>query len=481
MANKKKNHHKINRSNSKVIRLFSTFTPREISDLDHYLKSLYQSKKIVLLIFDYFRKAWSTLEEGLDLEQIYAHVYARLPEGKSEILNLRNSISDLYQHVLQYLIWKEMQYPSHENELLRLRVLQKRKLENDMQGRIKTLCRRLDKKKEKGDVHHLRQLQYKQLYYYATEMETFDNHSSWISEANECLDRFFITTKLKFSCELLSRKNLLQEQNEIRFLDEALEWFSVQDWSDYHLTPLYKHALQLITEKKESAFDILLDDFKRFQGRDKKERLILWSYLLNFVALQIRKGDASYMQRAFELYRLGLKEQLFTINGYFNTEIFLNFVNIGCTLKFFDEIELFIDRWAGDLKPEFRESTIYLARARLEFGLAHFEEAISNSLRVSFKNDTYNLQARLLELRSYFELPGRSWKKISRRCKQLEIFLKKNKTLHKDYLDSVMNFLKIFKQLNDPDPEKLLHQVKTVSPVMAKDWLLEKIEPLNEY
>lgn len=472
MAPISKIHHSRNLSNTRIIRLLRTFTAEELQELDTFLHTLYSTKYLELKIFACLMPLHPHFAEGTEVVRIYQQVHGTPPEEKKHITNLRNSVSDLYGYILQYLSWKESKTHSFESEMQILVALQKRKLMGDYHSRVKKVSNAMKKKKRRDFWYFLQQLQLQHLSYYSSEIEKLDNNSNWIAEAMEMLDQFYMLAKLRYSSEIYSRHNLLQESPDISFLEVVLDEFKKREWPDGHLTLFYFHAFQLVKEKEVVTYQRMLEQFKSQRVLSTREQFILWTYLLNFTSSQIRGGDSSYFREAYELYKVGLKKELFLIDGHFDENIFLNLVNIGCVLKAFQEIKVFIRKWGKFLAEDIQESILSLAQARLSFAQGHYEDTIAFCLKVAFKNDTHALQTKILEVRSYYEVYGLHGKKVYRKAKQLEAFISKNDNLNTTYLKACENFLLFFKDLIHQKTNKhFLERLEEAQPIMAKDWL----------
>ncbi len=476
-------HRDIDLEKTKIIRLLRTFSKKELHDLDNFLKFHFSTKYIELKIFEYlysFAPKFKPADRALYIDAMYNFVYKKEMTKETKIINLQNSISDLYSYIMRYLTWMETKTFSFESEVIKLKALKKRNLKNDYLGHIKRISNRIEKKKQKEFWDPLHLLQLKDMYYYSTEIEKLDNNSNVVLEAMNQLDHFFAVAKLKYSCELLSRKNLLQEQHDINLLEETQELIQKNKWNNNKLISLYSKALNLITNAEEINFEVLKKEISQNPPIEKRELFIFWLYLFNYTAKLIRQGDTSKIKQSFNLYKIGLKQNIFTVDGYFPEILFVNVINFGCTLGVHRELTQFINTWGNTLKPKVKDHTLSLAYARIHFEKNKFEDALKFCKDLKHKNDSFDLQSKMIEIRSYFELREKYKKKIYKKCEQFEKYLKGHKRLHQSIIKGGLNFLIIYRSLLNPKNKKaMIKRTTTLKPIIAKEWLLSKINQID--
>jgi hypothetical protein len=474
-----KNHRGKSLKESKILDLFRSFSKKERQEAAHFLQSFYGTKRIELSVFAYLdvlRTNFDSLEEELNLEQVFYLVYDRMAKEAKELVNLQNSCSDLYTYLIKFLVWKEMEDNCFETEVMKLRALKKRNLNKEYLSQIKRISKKKEKEKKRDFWHPLQLLILKDLHYYTTDIDKFDKESNIVPEAMKLLDEFYSTAKLKYSCELLMRERLLQEENTILLLDEVLDLHNNETEGLNELRALYLKAINVIRGGGQEEYFHLRKEIERELSIENTELFIFVGYLLNYSIGLYRSGDIRGAKQTFDLYNFGMNRELFTLSGYFPENLFASIVSVGCVLGSFLEASNIIKKWGHTLRPEVKDSVIIISEANISFSKGNFEEVILICSVLKTKNPAHKLLCLLSETKAYYELRVKYQKRFYRKCDQFETFLKGNKRLQIAYVTSGLNFINILKLLPQTrDNTELLEQLNSTRLIMAKEWLVEKI------
>lgn len=445
--------------------LYKSINKQEQKEFRQYVDVFYGQQKSVVEKFDELiqapkpRKSATALTEQSDK-------------------NLLNAASDLKKWLLEYLTIQEVKSNSFDAKFLTLEALRKRGLNEALAKKSTQLNQELTEHPSPDIWLTLMKLRLAHTDYFNMDIDKLKDYQAQMHQLLNELDNFYISTKLKYSAELQSREDILQENCTPRLLDEILTLIATDNSINPVIKNLYLPLLELIKEKSETAFQALKSFLANEKSpHDKLEKLSVLIYLMNFTAQRIRQGEIPYYQESYELAKIGIEQKLFTAAGYFPTSTFNNIVNVGCYLEKYEWTIAFIETWHKKLKPEDETIAHNLALARVRFEEKKFNDAIDCLNKIEkYKNVHFALHIRLLTARCYYE------EKIAISlqndyCNALELYIWRDKRINQDLKNSILNFVKILRYLINRKPKASIQKAldSKKNAVAFPEWLQEKI------
>jgi hypothetical protein len=217
---------------------------------------------------------------------------------------------------------------------------------------------------------------------------------------------------------------------------------------------------------------------------NRREQQNILHHLINHCVRLINRGVTRHRQELFELYRLGIENDLLIENNRITEIAFSNIVAVGASLQAFDWTRGFIDRYAGFLKEETREDVKALSLALWYFHHKLYGLAEHALLGHGFSDLLNLLKSRCLLIRTYFEqflLDHTNYFFLIDQIEAFEKFIRRNKQMAKDKTTTYLNFLKLTKKLaqkrfNKEDGSALKQQLAAMPAVSHREWLVEKME-----
>src|SRR5690606_34953437 len=107
------------------------------------------------------------------------------------------------------------------------------------------------------------------------------------------LDNFYLSKKLKFFCEMLTRQNFLNSSYHTRFMEPIVQYLGENDYSDY--PAIYAYQLVLFTlmeeEQEKHFYDLinwLRDNKQRFPAEEQRDLYLLAQ---NYCTKKINQGQ----------------------------------------------------------------------------------------------------------------------------------------------------------------------------------------------
>jgi hypothetical protein len=446
------------------ITLYKAIPSKEQEAFSQYLDCFYANNKAVLNVFDQLaqqNQSLKNIEDNLNTSH----------------KNTLNALADLKKWLLEFLAFQEVRQNNIEAKYLTLEALRKRKLYELLNQKSNLLSQELEQHTSPDMWHLLWQLRVEHINYFHTPHDKLQEHQSKMTRLIVTLDTFYMAAKLKYSAEILSRSQVLQEQYDISPLDEMLILLKSLNPSHSIVHDLYMPMLEMTKNHSEQAYQTLKRFLKERQMHDPIERQAILFYLINAITPRLRTNDPALIQECFDLYELGLAESLFTATGHFPTESFTNIINVGCRLGKYEWLEQFVQQWSGHLIPQDRDDTTNFAMARIFFDERKFDKVIILLNSVTFKNFLISLNGRTLLIRAYYEMKVENKYLLIDSLNALYLYVFRNKSIGSNLKTNVLNFIKIFRLLihDKTTQNSILKELeKRQTMIICYDWLLSK-------
>lgn len=331
--------------------------------------------------------------------------------------------------------------------------------------------------------------------YFNAANETLSNQSDNLSIAWKSLDRFYFTTKLIYTCEVLNRGQILGSDHAPHIEDSEIEKIldAIKKWEYDETIRIYKEILILVTTNTLDSFNKLrsyVDEPHSIKSSENFKSVIL--YALNFATKALRDGRAEmdYESELLRLYKIGLSSNVFLTNGFIAPNTFQSIVNLSCSLGEALWANQFIEEWSNFLNPEMdsNEDLIKISLARVRFALKEFDRALDLVPFTSRPGTSLEIQSRALEVMCYYEIQSDL---LPYKLDSLSMYLYRLRGRHHPLNEGMINFLNILKSMYNNNSysrsrgmrskktNQLLEKLDQARPIAFKKWLYEKIQEMT--
>lgn len=217
--------------------------------------------------------------------------------------------------------------------------------------------------------------------------------------------------------------------------------------------------------------------FHSFSNFNKNEKTTIFTYLLNFGANEIKKGNSEFNQDIFDLYKLAIENNfLIDKQEHISPRQFQNIINVGCSLRQFDWVRDFIEEYKQFLKISIRTEYVNLAYIIIFFREEKFNDVISTLNKTVFKNFTVQLIAKIYFLASSYELNIDD--NLIEKCNSLIKYIRRHPEIGGINQNAGIKFGQILKKivLKKVSREQLEQDIKQTEHLYFRNWLNEKVE-----
>ena len=301
--------------------------------------------------------------------------------------------------------------------------------------------------------------------------------------ASDNLDLFFLSSKLKYSCEMLDRRRILSSDYHTRMLGEILSYIEGKPYEQ--IPSIYIYYLILLTLTKENVdepFDRLkgmLDRHALHFNIEELKRIYL--HAINFCIQRIRMGERKYIGECLNLYIQGIEQKVMLENGYISPWTFKNIIKLALQIKGFDWTENFILNNQTNLATEFRNDVLHYNLADLYLHKQDYSSAQQSLIRVGYSDIHMLLDSKIMLLRIYYETDEEE--ALLALIASFNILLKRNKHISNNVRLTYQNFLQILHGLVKKD-KKLIPELRTkmndTQLLTSRSWLMQKINELEK-
>lgn len=466
---------------TKLIKLLSSFSTLEWKRFGRFVQSpFFNTNQPIIQLYQVLKKAapfdnLKELEEG----RVYKKVYGK---GSFNIIKFRNLTSDLYLLAEEFIIHTHLGKEKRKKEKLLIDALAERNYEL-FKGKSQQLIKEIETQDyflDETDFLLLHQLN--DGLWHHLEKDKFANQKPELEKSWKNLNAFQENSQLQIIAENSSAQNFLNQINESADLNTP------------HLSELFQLAIQLHQSKQTPLYfkmkEKVLGCWNKLKIKHKTNLLV---HLLNFsVTNGLIQQEFGYTE-SFALYKLGLKENLFIIDGKMRDVEFFNISSIALKLKEYEWTNSFIEKYQKYLSSEIRSFLVPLVYAYH----ANFQKNHNLVIKLlATLNPINQLQylpkIKSLLIRAYFEgvVKGQEQYRspLDYEIDSFKKMMTRNNKLSQLKTESYINYLSLTKKLLKLFTKKSISSNELVSfklllsntkPIALRHWFDEKVEEIK--
>lgn len=322
----------------------------------------------------------------------------------------------------------------------------------------------------------------------------YDN--SFLAARQVVFDAAFISEKLHDACELLQRSKLIAAPPpDDPLLTKLIEFLQENSrrYDKYPAVGIYLKVFKLLKSGEASEYDDALAVVQEKQNKLAfSDQQIVYNYLQNFCIEQINRGNGDFLEELFRLYMVQLEKRLFFEGNYLPQWHYKNIVTTGLRLGQTAWVRNFIEEYKTLLNPEVADNAYRYNLATWYYHQGQPQEVMGLLFQVEYTDLRYNLDAKALLLRTYYDLEEEEalWS-LTDAFRQ---YLKRNRNLSDFQKKGYYNLLKFTRRafrlkvnqgLTRQDRwnrsyEKLNKELTSADTVFNRSWLEGKLEELQE-
>lgn len=481
-------------NNSRLIQTLKSFTPEELKRLGDFLNSPYFNKsKTLVKFYSELKKSYPDFPaDKISKEMLYWKLFGEKEYNEQVIKNLTSDLNRLCKDFLTVEITRA---DSFENRLNFLRQMILRKTDPVFFSELRNFETELKKTSEisERNFYYLYQLEEAKISFHLERNQqplVFDK----VLRSGEYLILFFLLHLTKTISNLNVNKQSFNATYETNLPDVFFNSIDMEKVIDYmkeneieyaYLAELYYYRVICNTHPFDEEYyfrfkKLLMVSLGKLS---RMETYGLFNALETFCMRKINTGEMKFINELFEIFSKEIDSGFYKYSDSspVTTMKFRNTYLPALTLKKFEWVENFIDKFGKDLVQPDRDTMVTIARAQIEFEKGNFEKVLESLADLTSELFYLKIDIRNLTLMSYYEL-GYTESVLSG-IDSYRHFLMANKSLTDVFRESHLRFINALGTLIQTKENRKQERFEELNlkllPYRAERrirWLIEKIE-----
>jgi len=344
-------------------------------------------------------------EDHFDPEEVFAHVYPGEVFEKNKLAVVFTYTQRLLE---EFLSIEQFKCKGNWKSILFLEDLRQRKIYPLYEKQMKKVAKDIENQTLSNQIHLFD--------YYLLSAEKYEYYDSIekrqkdfsFQEKQNALDYYYLSEKFKDACEKQVRSKILNVNYRSRLMEAAVEEVE-RHQEEYRQIPgifmYYRFYLMLSRENEEQYyFDSYQFLSRNEDGFGRTELIQLYNYLQNYCIEKINEGQPQFLNEIFKLYKSQLQNGLLIEDGYLSEWHYKNIVTTAIRLGEMDWVRGFIEEFKKHLHPESEENAYRFNLASYYHASGQYDQVLELLTRVEYSDQRYNLGAKALLLRTYYEI-----------------------------------------------------------------------------
>ena len=480
---------------SKLIETLASFDEDEIERFDRFVRSPFfhtqNNFRDEVLLFEHIQKCILTGKlADLDKNSAYQYVYPHTSFVSGKLDKLMSRLFKTIRKFITFTYSKEVE-SEIQSSLALARFYRAKGMNKRFQDTIQLL------KKEQKSIARPDKQFYQDQFAIEEELSTFHSlNNTRKGDVNfqstiQSLDILYLVNNLEYTCGLLwQNKDVDLDLKQTLLSPEQFELLlNKTPYLNIPFVKIYFQAILLlrdINEEKEVSFFQFRDLLDEYNSVLPESTLkALRTIARNFCIFQYNKGNLNYLPVVVSLYKQDLKQGLLYYQNKLIPNTIFNIVQLGLELEEYDWIKEFLESHRHRITgTEYPEEVYRFNMASYYFRTKDFDQAL-DLLNDQYEDTYYNLAARRLEIKIYYEINSPL---LVAKIDSFKVFIfRMSKKLLQEVHNTANNsFINILRQITNPKTkgndkriDKLIEKVKEESTISEKSWLLEKLKEMR--
>jgi hypothetical protein len=461
-------------SDSKLIQLLKSLTPAEWKRLRLYVESPYfnQNETITALFANLFALA-------TDLDRATP---AQIYRGVTQLADLKqiNYLqSDLLQLCYGFLALEQLYLDQKTITLHTLEALSDRGLTKHHTLIFDRNRSQISRSAKQDAAYHLSLYQIENHGRAHMDKQGVRRVNEHLQPAIDHLDHFYLHEKLKYTCAMLNSQRLIAAPFAFRYLAELKTFFETNPLDDLPLgIRMYYAIFRMLTQSDADTEFAQLKNWiaEAANAFEREEMTNISGYALNYCINKIRLGREEYVQEALNLYQNGITSGILLEGGRLSPWHFKNIIKLALRSQQYTWTEQFILQHNHLLDDHFKDDALHYNLAELHFYTNQYNKALTHLNRVEFTDMNYNLGAKEMLIKIYFEQDEND--ALESLLHAFKIFLQRNRMISEPVRRTYLHFIRLVKKVQRVQKKHipaLRIEIESTEPVAARQWLLDQI------
>ncbi len=463
-----------------LVEAFNALTAWELRAFKTWLESpCFNRKTSLLRLYDYLEGC-----RNKRVEPYLAHAVAVVFDPPLPgLAKLRHEMSALLKLLRDFLIWQELAQTPVQQSLLLLKALRKRGLEKNFSLTLQETENLI----AEGTLHVAFS---ENLDHFRLEMEKHEwairsqrgpNFS--FEDMATSLSAWYAGQLLQIACVERSQQAVhRREKQSETWIEPVLQQLPGRPQEQLPGVALYYQGYRMLSEhdgnEPVQVFRTLLEAHQSRLPRTEARSLLMLA--INHGIRRINEGDRTALHTTLDFYLLGLEKRLLQdengiLSKYTYNNVLMNFL----ALEEWEKAAQFLEVYRTQLPDKEEENTYCYNLAIYHFRRGDFDTTLELLRNVNFPDSMYNLEARKMLLKIYFEQGASDALESS--LENLLTWLRRHREIgyHREMYRNLARFTGRLLRLSPGDEaqrRRLEKKIRDTPLVAERAWLLEKLK-----
>ncbi len=302
----------------------------------------------------------------------------------------------------------------------------------------------------------------------------------YLSTAARSLDAYYLIRRLSLACSMIDRMKMLPAF-AVSVATEPLRMLAAPfSRTAYPALDVYLHLLDLLEADADtgplftSFYDTFLEQARHFPASEQRA---LCYMALNYQLRLTIVGDQVAATRMLSVYEEGLRQGFLLEDGKLSPWDFKNITKLGLGLRRFEWVTRFSGEYVEKLPEDQRQDAYHFNLADLSYHQQDYDRSLTHLNQVEFTDIHYNLGAKAMLLKIYFETGAEE--AFSSLAASFRLFLKRNKTISSDLKNAYLNFITLallIHKKGKTEATVIRERIQQTAEVNARSWLLKQVQ-----
>lgn len=459
---------------SKLFQLIKTLSKQDIRDIRKFLQSPYFNQREDVI--NLFNVLILKKEENPKRKEVFQKIY---PQQKFDEQSLRYVMSYLMKNIKQYFAIAAIQKDDFLMQIQLIQALKHRGLEQLFEKEWSKTAKELEAQQWRNASYFSQkyQLHWEQLEYTMIRRRSGDFPLQTLSDE---LTTAYVANLLWLSCTALVHQAMGKESLDIKLLDDVLAFIEKGNFQQVPVVMIFYYSYKALSQPEKEVYFQQFKSILQAHSTDfpQAEATDIYKLGINFCIRRFNGGVEKYAKEALDLYKSGLDNGVFLQDGQLSRFTYNNITQLALRLKEWEWTKQFLEDYRNVLHYKERENTYLYNLAIYYYRRQNYDEVLDLLQKTKFQDTLYNLDARRMMLRIYYERDA--FDALESLLDSFKIYIHRLKNIgyHKMIYLNLIRFTKKLLYLNRADKtaiEKLKTAIQTAKVVAEREWLLEQL------
>ena len=461
--------------NSKLGRILDQLTKKEVQVIGASLLSpLLDGKQYHVDLFQYL-VSLNKKRDTITRETINREIY----KDKITDAKLRLHMSELYRLISMALVLlNAKEDPFYQDEVLidRFKENEDEKLYD---SQFANSMKRLQNHpfRNAGYYELKFELGFKQGTHISNSSRTRDLN---LQELLDDLDVISISKKLRHACFAIGHHSVYGQSYDYGLLPAYIDYIEKIDLINLPSIRLYYSGYKMLSAPKEvkffNTFKKDIDELKHLFPDDELQGI--YRFAINQCIRLLNRGHLEYGTISLDLYEEALVNKYLMVEGHLSRFTYRNIAAIAVKIGEYDRAESFTAQHKSALKKEEQNSAYHFNLALISYHRKDFDTALSSLQVVDFKDHLFNLAAKVIQLKVYFE--SQEYDLLDSHLDAMQMYIMRKKVIgyHKINYKNIIKMTRKLLKTNRNERlvvKKLKDEIDALEVLTEKKWLLSQL------